>query len=489
MRDLNLLATPSRLTLISPALLQHKEMVHKKLTSPGCRVNKMMMKYKFKARRKVSLKAKKTTKMVMTKKKTKKNTPLANCDDAKGKQLRKDDDQDDEGYSGDNNPEEQAASNIGDESGNASQRLTPQNSKGTADTKVSGKCSDDHLEPREENTLSIREEMEALGLLDDTISGRATAKQMVFEPIEILEVSAIAEVKKMVEDCMHPLPMPDSGLNLPLKEESEKFEAKQIKDAIDNHLSPETKKELRTKRTATRTDFMTRKKLAAESLKAACHLPPLAPKKDNGKKTSDKMQLPQEVKGSNELKQNSKSPQSNENKKDEASAASSTTARINVYTKKPRKISTEMEKLVEASLPTDKGEESKGPLAAKKLDEKAKGISGEGGSNLPIMRTIEEIKKSKGYRDAPDAPSFSLGFDDVTQKSPIKSTTDDFITSSMFDQLCDDAMKNSAKHQDYSTINTNPTINTNHLSPEQETIYNEICKWRSRSGADISYCE
>jgi len=25
---------------------------------------------------------------------------------------------------------------------------------------------------------------------------------MVFEPIEILEVSAIAEVKKMVEDCM-----------------------------------------------------------------------------------------------------------------------------------------------------------------------------------------------------------------------------------------------------------------------------------------------
>lgn len=238
----------------------------------------------------------------------KKNTPLANCDDAKGKQPRKDDDQDDEGYSGANNPEEQAASNIGDESGNASERLTPQNSKGTADTKVSGKCSDDHLEPREENTLSIREEMEALGLLDDTISGRATAKQMVFEPIEILEVSAIAEVKKMVEDCMQPLPMPDSGLNLPLKEESEKFEAKQIKDAIDNHLSPETKKELRTKRTATRTDFMTRKKLAAESLKAACHLPPLAPKKDNGKKTSDKMQLPQEVKGSNELKQNSKSP-------------------------------------------------------------------------------------------------------------------------------------------------------------------------------------
>jgi len=145
-----------------------------------------------------------------------------------------------------------------------------------------------------------------------------------------------------------------------------------------------------------------------------------------------------------------------------------------------------MEKLVEASLPTDKGEESKGPLAAKKLDDKAKVISGEGGSNLPIMRTIEEIKKSKGYRDAPDAPSFSLGFDDNTQKSPIKSTTDDFITSSMFDQLCDDAMKNSAKHQDYSTINTNPTINTNHLSPEQETIYNEICKWRSRSGADTS---
>ena len=151
--------------------------------------------------------------------------------------------------------------------------------------------------------------MEALGLLDDTISGRATAKQMVFEPIEILEVSAIAEVKKMVEDCMQPLPMPDSGLNLPLKEVSEKFEAKQIKDAIDNHLSPETKKELRTKRTATRTDFMTRKKLAAESPKDACHLPPLAPKKDNGKKTSDKMQLPQEVKGSNELKQNRKSPQ------------------------------------------------------------------------------------------------------------------------------------------------------------------------------------
>jgi len=42
------------------------------------------------------------------------------------------------------------------------------------------------------------------------------------------------------------------------------------------------------------------------------------------------------------------------------------------------------------------------------------GISGEGGSNLPIMRTIEAIKKSKGYRDALDAPSFSLGFDDVT---------------------------------------------------------------------------
>ena len=139
----------------------------------------------------------------------KENTPLANCDDAKGKQPRKDDHQDDEGHSGANNPEKQAASNIGDESGNASQRLTPQNSKGTADTKVSGKCSDDHLEPREENTLSIREEMEALGLLD-TISGRATAKQMVFEPIEILEVSAIAEVKKMVEDCMQPLPMPGS---------------------------------------------------------------------------------------------------------------------------------------------------------------------------------------------------------------------------------------------------------------------------------------
>ena len=130
-----------------------------------------------------------------------------------------------------------------------------------------------------------------------------------FEPIEILEVSAIAEVKKMIEDCMQPLPMPDSGLNLPLKEESEKFEAKQIKDAIDNHLSPETKKELRTKKTAIRTDFMTRKKLAAESSKAACHLPPLAPKKDNGKKTSDKMQLPQEGKGSIELKQDSKSPQ------------------------------------------------------------------------------------------------------------------------------------------------------------------------------------
>ena len=100
----------------------------------------------------------------------KKNTPLANCDDAKGKQPRKDDDQDDEGYSGANNPEEQAASNIGDERGNASQRLTPQNSKGTTDTKVSGKCIDDHLEPRKENTLSIREEMEALGLLDDTRS-------------------------------------------------------------------------------------------------------------------------------------------------------------------------------------------------------------------------------------------------------------------------------------------------------------------------------
>ena len=96
----------------------------------------------------------------------------------------------------------------------------------------------------------------------------------------------------MVEDCMQPLPMPDSGLNLPLKEESEKFEAKQIKDAIDNHLSPETKKELRTKRTAIRTDFMTRKKLAAESSKATCHLPPLAPKKDNGKKTSDKCSSP-----------------------------------------------------------------------------------------------------------------------------------------------------------------------------------------------------
>jgi len=54
---------------------------------------------------------------------------------------------------------------------------------------------------------------------------------------------------------------------------------------------------------------MTRKKLAAKSSKAACLLPPLAPKKDNGKKTSDKMQLPQEVKGSNELKQNSKNPQ------------------------------------------------------------------------------------------------------------------------------------------------------------------------------------
>ena len=86
----------------------------------------------------------------------KKNTPLANCDDAKAKQPRKDDDQDDEGYSGANNPEEQAASNIGDERGNASQRLTPQNSKGTTDTKVSVKCIDDHLEPREENTLSIR---------------------------------------------------------------------------------------------------------------------------------------------------------------------------------------------------------------------------------------------------------------------------------------------------------------------------------------------
>jgi hypothetical protein len=109
------------------------------------------------------------------------------------------------------------------------------------------------------------------------------------------------------------------------------------------------------------------------------------------------------------------------------------------------------------------------------------GISGEGGSNLPIMRTIEEIKESKGYKDALDAPRFSLGFDDVTQKSPSKSTADDSITSSMFDQLCDDAMKKSVKHQDY------PTINTNHLSPEQETIYNEICKWRSRSGADTRY--
>ena len=57
------------------------------------------------------------------------------------------------------------------------------------------------------------------------------------------------------------------------------------------------------------------------------------------------------------------------------------------------------------------------------------------------MRTIEEIKESKGYKDALDAPSFSLGFDDVTQKSPSKSTADDSITSSMFDQLCDDAMK------------------------------------------------
>jgi len=142
------------------------------------------------------------------------------------------------------------------------------------------------------NTLSIREEMEALGLLDDTLPGRATANQMVFETVEILEVSAAAEVKKMVEDCMQPLPMPDSGLNLPLKEESEKFEAKQIKDAIENHLSPETKKELTTKRTAIRIDFMTRKKLAAESSKAACHLPPLAPKKDNGKKTSDKCSSP-----------------------------------------------------------------------------------------------------------------------------------------------------------------------------------------------------
>ena len=97
------------------------------------------------------------------------------------------------------------------------------------------------------------------------------------------------------------------------------------------------------------------------------------------------------------------------------------------------------------------------------------------------MSTIEEIKESKGYKDALDAPSFSLGFDDVTQKSPSKSTANDSITSSMFDQLCDDAMKKSAKHQDY------PTINTNHLSLEQETIYNEICKWRSRSCADTRY--
>ena len=147
---------------------------------------------------------------------------------------------------------------------------------------------------------------------------------------------------------------------------------------------------------------MTRKKVAAESSKAACCLPPLAPKKDNGKKTSDKMQLPQEGKGSIELKQDSKSPQvhmvistlffkssiqhqlvhklcqlmhhwtsnfyitcyqlsklyffqqSNENKKDEAPAASSAAARINVYTKKPRKISSETEKLEEASLPIDR---------------------------------------------------------------------------------------------------------------------------------------
>jgi len=56
----------------------------------------------------------------------------------------------------------------------------------------------------------------------------------------------------------------------------------------------------------------------------------------------------------NFLNSKKKFQQSNENKKDEASAASSTAARINVYTRKPRKISTEMEKLVEASLPTDK---------------------------------------------------------------------------------------------------------------------------------------
>ena len=112
----------------------------------------------------------------------KENTPLTNCDDAKGKQPRKDDHQDDEGHSGANNPEKQAASNIGDESGNASQRLKPQNSKGTADTKVSGKCSDVYvdLEPISPiNTLSIREEMEALGLLDDTLPVRAIAKLMV----------------------------------------------------------------------------------------------------------------------------------------------------------------------------------------------------------------------------------------------------------------------------------------------------------------------
>lgn len=109
------------------------------------------------------------------------------------------------------------------------------------------------------------------------------------------------------------------------------------------------------------------------------------------------------------------------------------------------------------------------------------GISGEGGSKLPSIRTIEDIKESKGYKDAPEAPSFSLGFDDVTQKSPSKSTADDSITASMFDKLCDDAMKGSAKHQDH------PTINTNYLSPQQETIYNEVCKWRLRSGANIRY--
>ena len=113
----------------------------------------------------------------------KENKPLVNCDDAKGKQLRKDDHQEDEGHCGPNkgkdetnNSGKQAASNIGDESGNASQRLTPQNSKGTADTKVSGKCSDVYvyLEPISPiNTPSIREEMEALGLLDDTLPVRA----------------------------------------------------------------------------------------------------------------------------------------------------------------------------------------------------------------------------------------------------------------------------------------------------------------------------